>query len=118
MVWYALQYDGCCDAFLQGADKTVRAKTKAIIYRLKNKGRAAGEPQVRKIKGYDDIFEVKSVGSRHVRGVFFFADSKKEIVFTSFHLKKSGKLPSSVFKQAELVKKAYDNGTQRFTNIH
>lgn len=118
MVWHALQYDGCCDAFLEGADTTVRAKTKAIIHRLKIKGRTARKPLVKKIKDYDDIFEVRSTGSRHIRGVFFFADNNREIVFSSFHLKKSGKLSSSVFKRAELVKKAYDNGSQRFTNIH
>ena len=118
MVWRALQYDGCCDAFLEGADKTVRAKTKAIIHRLKQAGRAARGPLVIKIKNYDDIFEVKSTGVRHVRGIFFFSDDKKEIVFTSFHLKKSDKLLSSVFKQAELVKKAYDDGSARFTEFH
>lgn len=118
MVWRAVQYDDCYDAFLAGADKIVTAKTKAAIAKLLQIGDRARPPLCTAIKGYSGIYEVRTTGSRHVRGIFFINKERKEIVFTSFHLKKSRKLPSAVFEQAARIKKAYDNGSQRLTQIN
>jgi phage-related protein len=112
MVWTTLQYNSCYDEFMakEGRDKRVRAKAVAVLARLRLQGRGAKYPMIENIKDFHGIFEVRTTGNIAVRGIFFFYDAKNEIVFTSFHLKKSKKLPTSVFSRAKNFMEVYDGG--------
>lgn len=88
------------EEFISSLAKKEKAKLIRDIDLLKDLAPNIGEPYVKKLKGYNNLYEVRTKhGTKAIRVFYFYFDGDAIVLLTGF-LKKSNKTPKNHIEKA------------------